>query len=146
MTIKYKPYLLFFIVLLLISCKVEPKSIAYNQDQCHSCKMMISDPRFGSELVTKKGKVYKYDAIECMVRDLIKNGESNYAHILITDYHEPKKLIDATQSIFLFSSDRPSPMGSNLTAYKSRSHFDENFEGLAPPTLQWQDLLDHYKE
>ena len=32
--------------------------------------MTIVDPRYGAELVTTKGKVYKYDAVECLINSV----------------------------------------------------------------------------
>ena len=43
------------------------EEINYGVDACAYCKMNIVDPKFGAELITKKGRVYKFDAIECMV-------------------------------------------------------------------------------
>src|SRR5690606_6893247 len=89
-------------------------------DACTHCKMTISDNRFGSELVTSKGKVYKFDAIECLVE--YKNGTTeNYAFQLVTDFNEPGIFIDAAKAWYLKSDAIPSPMGMGLSAYS-----DEN--------------------
>ena len=59
-----------FIVILVSSCSVESEEINYGEESCHFCKMTIIDNQHASEVVTVKGKVFKYDAIECMVNDL----------------------------------------------------------------------------
>lgn len=49
------------------SCStVEPTPIKLNTDNCDYCKMTIADLRFASELITEKGKVYKYDDLSCL--------------------------------------------------------------------------------
>ncbi len=101
----------------LISCSTNPQTIVYNEDQCHACKMIISNSHFGTEMVTTKGKIYKFDAVECLVPELLEKGESNYAHILVTDYLTPHKLIDAKSSKYLISKKLPSPMGGFLSTY-----------------------------
>lgn len=123
------------------SCSVSPKPINYNIDQCSACKMIIVDERFGAELVTKKGKVFKFDAIECLIPEVIQNSEDNYAHILVTDYLNPPELIDATSSIYLISKKRPSPMGGNLSAYSTKDTAQDQ-EGA---WYNWQDLIVFYK-
>ena len=57
-------YGLFF--LLLTSCSTKPEPFAYGKDNCHTCKMGIMDPKFGTELITTKGKIYKFDDVSCM--------------------------------------------------------------------------------
>jgi len=42
--------------LFLTSCTPKPEKIAFGKDNCAECKMPIMDPKFGGEIVTKKGK------------------------------------------------------------------------------------------
>ena len=48
-------------LLLLNGCSKGPKPIDYGNDGCHFCKMTIVDKIHGSELITEKGKVFKFD-------------------------------------------------------------------------------------
>ncbi len=50
-----------------------PRRIAYGQESCAYCRMTVGDPRFGSELVTRKGRVYTFDAVECMASYYLSN-------------------------------------------------------------------------
>ncbi len=79
---KNKFSLIFFITLTLLisSCGSKPEPINYGHDECEFCRMQISDNRYGAELVTDKGKVYKFDSIECLIEfAMVKNliGDSN---------------------------------------------------------------------
>lgn len=103
----------------VISCSTDFKSINYDEDQCASCKMIISDKRFGAELVTTKGKVFKYDAAECLFREIAEKGLENYARIGVTYFNDPGKLKNGVESYYLVSPGRPSPMGGNLSSYAS---------------------------
>lgn len=108
------------LLLQLLSCSVEPQPIEYGADECHRCKMIISQKQFGAQLVTTKGRAYKYDAIECLIPVLLEHGEDHYSHILVTDYHTPGQLIAAHEASYLISEGLPSPMGGNLSAYDSK--------------------------
>lgn len=114
--------------LLLFSCTIEPQPINYGTDQCHSCKMSIVDKAHASELVTKKGRAQKFDAIECMVHYLSNNPEQQNAYVLVSDFDDPGKFIDAEKAIFLVSEQIPSPMGAFLSAFSS----PKNIESLSP--------------
>ncbi len=117
------------VIFFLSSCNVEPQTIEYGADQCASCKMIISDSRFGCELVTTKGKIYKYDAIECLVPEVLKNGTDHYAYILVTDFYNPGNLLTAYDARFVIDPEIPSPMGGNLSAY-SELNLNKSAESL----------------
>lgn len=102
------------------SCSTGPKSLDYGNDGCHYCKMTIVDKIHGSELITDKGKVFKFDAIECML-NYISDNEELSARSFLTNYYElPTALIPTKEATFLISEKLPSPMGANLTAFKSK--------------------------
>ncbi len=103
---------------LLNSCGVEPKEINYGYDHCHYCDMTVVDKTHAAEYVTKKGKAYMFDAIECMVRKINDNqNEEEMAFLLVADYANPGKLVDAKKSTFLICQEIQSPMGAFLSAF-----------------------------
>src|SRR5690606_12502890 len=101
-------------------CKPKPVAMDYGKEGCHFCSMTIVDGEHAAEIVTKKGKVYKFDAVECMLNFRKQNGPTDVALYLSNHYTTPVELIDATQASFLISENIPSPMGAFLTAFKSR--------------------------
>nr|WP_246229479.1 hypothetical protein [Mucilaginibacter humi] len=66
-------FIIMLCCLLLGACSHAPEPIRYGKDACAHCKMTIMDKRFSSELVTAKGKVFKFDAAECMTAYLKEN-------------------------------------------------------------------------
>lgn len=106
-------------ILLVSSCKVEPEQINYGKDGCHFCKMTIVDNQHAAEMVTVKGKVYKYDAIECLINDLKKRDSAEVSLLLVNDYSHPGELISAETATFLISEGVPSPMGAFLSAFSN---------------------------
>ncbi len=104
------------------SCSVSERPIVYGTDECDYCKMIIMDHRYGSELVTSKGKIYTFDAAECLVNFLHNNEAiaSSASFLLVTPYTDPNSLFDARAASFLVSKQMPSPMGAYLTAFKDR--------------------------
>ena len=73
----------------LLSCKIEPAEISYGNDACHYCSMTIVDKGHSSQYVTKKGKAYKFDAIECMVNELKEVDNSKIELLLVADFNNP---------------------------------------------------------
>lgn len=133
-------------MILLQSCQPSPKPINYGVDACHFCKMTIVDQQHGAELVTDKGKVFMFDAIECMVNYLEKDASTTFQYLLVNDYESPKKLIDATTSHYLISKAIPSPMGAFLTAFDNEKIVLEMKESKGGEVFKWKDLQEHLKK
>ncbi len=139
---KVGSFILFTI--LMISCEVKPQEITYGQDACHFCRMTIVDRQHAAQLVTVKGKVFKYDAIECMMNHLNKWNEPEVKYFLVTDYITPGKLVDATTSHYLISEAIPSPMGEFLTAFENLEERQKIVNESEGETLNWSELKKEF--
>jgi copper chaperone NosL len=132
---------------MLLSCSTDPEPIDYGTDQCDNCRMTIMDNKFGSEIVTKKGKVYKFDAAECMVR-FVKQGKVTDEDIesrLVTDASKPGQFINAYKAIYLISENFPSPMGANLSAYGSKTDAEKFQKDFSGELKTWDEILVKFK-
>ena len=135
----------FLLVLyLLFSCSIEPSKIEYGKDACHYCKMTIVEETHAAEIVTKKGKPYKYDAIECLLNDFENREEKDIALFLVTDYETPKKLIDAKTATYLISKNIKSPMGANLTAFTQKENAEKYATNGTDKIFNWEELQNHF--
>lgn len=138
-----KHYITLALLLIVFSCNVAPQAIDYGQDGCHFCKMTIVDKVHAAEIVTKKGKVYKFDATECMISFRNDFDTSEVELYLSNNYTEPEALIDATKATFLISKEIPSPMGAFLSAFESKEEA-QKFQSEKGGTLYtWDELLSH---
>ncbi|MBK7360446.1 MAG: hypothetical protein IPI96_14620 [Saprospiraceae bacterium] len=73
------------------SCNVQPEPFKLGTDVCYMCKNGIVDPKFGSQIITNKSKLYKFDDIGCRIR-LLKSGtfDSNTIKtMVVADYNNP---------------------------------------------------------
>lgn len=126
------------------SCSVEPSPIEFGKDACEYCRMTIADPRYGAELVTKKGRVYKYDSIECLVNEMSEpDFSSNEVKYLLTvDYASPERLVDARRASYLHSPALRSPMGMNLTSFADASAADKTRRAHSGDVLSFDAAAD----
>ncbi|WP_372793141.1 nitrous oxide reductase accessory protein NosL [Lutibacter sp.] len=135
-----KPLIGVVILLVSISCKVEPEAIEYGKDQCSFCKMNIVDKTHSAQYVTKKGKQFKFDAIECLINDLTDKSEDEMALILTADYGNPGEMIDAKTATFLICKEIKSPMGANLSSFSSKNKAEELQQKYTGEIYSWETL------
>lgn len=110
----------FICFFLIVSCNYEAEPIRFNEDQCAYCKMTISDPKFGAELISDKGRIYKFDAVECLIPYMHEN-QNEYARVLSIAYDHPGQLYPIDSLTFLISDSIRSPMGANVLSFKDKS-------------------------
>lgn len=131
---------------LVLGCKPKPQAIVYGTDSCHYCKMTIVDKLHAAEIVTNKGKVFKFDAAECMIRFMDEFDTSEIELNLTNIYTEPEVLIDATKATFLISENVPSPMGAFLSAFRSKTDAERILTEKGGKLYTWESILDKFKQ
>ncbi len=109
--------------LLIAGCNPKAEKIMAGKDNCAECKMTIMDPKFGAEIVTKKGKVYKFDDAHCVATFLERRAvELNDIHqTLFVDYNDNNQFVKVKSVEFVVSSQLKSPMSGNAAAFKNAS-------------------------
>ena len=133
------------VLCLLVSCKVEPEQINYGSDACHFCKMTIVDQQHSAQYVTKKGKQFKFDAIECLVNELAEKDADKIGILLVADYLEPGQMTSATTATYLISKEIKSPMGANLSGFSSESKAEETKNENGGQLYNWLELLQKFE-
>lgn len=129
--------LLMLLSLVLVqACSVEPVPLVYGKDMCHTCKMTLVDTKFGAEILTKKGKVYTFDDMNCLLSFYTSDYEerSNIQQVLVIDFTTPGKLIDANTAHFVRAEAIRSPMASGVAGFST-------VEGLATHNAEWNGEL-----
>ncbi len=135
-----KYYIFLFIGMLLVSCSNEPEPIVYGSDNCSYCTMTIVSKAHSAQMVTKKGKQIKYDAVECMIQDNLQNYEaSEIAVMLVANYEKPGTMLPVNEASFVIDKKITSPMGANLAAIKKDCNREEYSE-----VYTWSELKKHF--
>lgn len=135
-------------ILFFAGCSTDQVPIVYGEDQCDHCMMKIVQPQFGAEIITKKGKAFKFDAIECLI-GFAAGGKVSAEEIhseYVTAYTAPKKLILAEQGFYLRSTNLPSPMGMFLSAFQSEEEALRFQSELGGEVFSWEDLKTAFEK
>lgn len=143
-----RKFFVILIILTLTSCGSKPEPINYGHDECEFCRMLVTDNKYGAELVTDKGKIYKFDSIECMIEfSLVKNtlGDTNNK-LLITDFNNPGNLVDARNSFYVKNDKFRSPMGLNVTAFNNGEQAQKFISENGGEKLSWIEVIELVKQ
>ena len=134
--------ILLWLSIALSGCSYDPVPINYGKDVCDNCRMQIEDRGYGAEIVSPKGKIYRFDSGECLLQFLpgLPFPADQARHLLMTDRSAPGNLIDARSAYYLISQQLPSPMGAGLSAFRSQDSlraFHSRYDG---EMLDWKEL------
>lgn len=131
-----------FLIFIIAACSSGPAEIHFGHDECAFCRMQISEPNFASQLRTDKGKVYKFDSIECLAA-LEAKGETvtteQIAERWVPDFSN-RNWVDATSAQYLHSETLRSPMGLFLSAYETEESAKEHQRNYRGKILGYDDV------
>ncbi len=125
------------------SCESGPEPIRWGQDNCHACKMTLTDKRFGAEVVTTKGRVYKFDDLNCLA-GFLSSGQitlDNIGQVVAVDFKKTGQFIDVNKANFLQSDLIKSPMRADVASFSDPKELEAvKAEIGGGKTLTWQEV------
>lgn len=132
-------------MLFMGGCRPEAEEIDFGADNCAECKMTIMDAKFAAEIVTKKGRVYKFDDAHCVAHFLERRGVelSDIHQTLFLNYNNENEFINVNAAEFVVSSQLKSPMGGHSAAFKSTEEAKKKAAELEGSTVtNWATLYN----
>jgi copper chaperone NosL len=109
------------VLLLLLGCRAPesgPVEIAYGEDACDLCRMIISEAPFAAEARFGPDRVEKYDDVGCLGERLW--GAARPASMWVAD-HASGKLHALESMHFVRAPELKTPMGSGVAAFRESS-------------------------
>lgn len=107
----------------LSSCTQKPDPIQAGKDQCHFCKMQLSDPKFAAVILTNKGRTLKFDDKQCL-DDFRKSGfldQNEIKQVYYSNFNKPDQYIPENTAQLLMNAALRSPMGGNTAAFATEA-------------------------
>lgn len=141
-----KNLVVIIITLLFVSCVSDgPEPFNLGKEACSFCKMTITDPRFGAEIITTKGKVYKFDDMHCLTSFLKENtvSKADIKNMYAVNFSGNHNLIKVDENLLLYKTDLlQSPMNGNMAAFDNKDSLAavmHQLKGGMP--LNWDELI-----
>lgn len=135
--------IMLFTSLLFTSCSVQPKAIKLGIDQCHYCKMKVSDARFPAEIITQKGKIFIFDDLKCAIEFTNENKEisAQIKDIYASNYSGNHSLINVKNAHFYSSVDLRSPMNGNIASFDNLDSLTLLMKDKVGQQVEWNNIL-----
>ena len=142
-----KVFAIFIVSLFLLDACSSDKPEPFNlgKEPCSYCSMTISDPHFGAEIITTKGKVCKFDDMHCFNAFLKEKNiaKADIKNIYAVNFCGNHDLIKADENLLLYKTDLlHSPMNGNIAAFDNRDSLAvvmNKYPGGMP--LNWDELI-----
>ncbi|MFZ1561044.1 MAG: nitrous oxide reductase accessory protein NosL [Saprospiraceae bacterium] len=129
------------LALMLNSCVTDgPQTININKDNCAHCKMTIAEEHFAAEMITEKGRVYKFDDISCLIAFRKDNEDKKMKNAYVHYYPGNNELIPAETAFYIKSSELRSPMAGNIAAFKTKAEANEYKIKLKGEFFDWNSV------
>jgi copper chaperone NosL len=137
-----KSLIVLIVFFLLSSCNQTPKALNIGKDNCSFCKMTISDNRYGAEIITKKGKAYKFDDSHCLLSFIkLKTVEKKeMAEVYFTDFTGEHHLIKAENAFLLQGDFFKSPMNGNMAAFSNEDSMKKMAQQYKAAVVTWRQI------
>jgi copper chaperone NosL len=139
--IKQKTISILLLAMLMSSCSnAKPEALVVNKDQCEFCKMTVADIRFGAEAISSKGRIYKFDDLNCMIAFNKSNEKIMMNKLFVNDYQANNQLIDATTAWYIIHETIKSPMGSNTAAFSTKDLAMNMGKSISVEAVSWDQI------
>ncbi len=98
--------------------------------------------RFGAEIITKKGRIYKFDDSYCLLaylktKDLNSSGIQDIYISCFTGSHQ---LINVNEALLLQSYLLRGPMGGNLAAFSEADSLKKIQQQFTGEIINWKEI------
>lgn len=136
------PAILLFLLPVLNSCTAGPEKIVAGTDNCYFCKMTITDAKYGAEIVTKKGKVFKFDDIHCLLAFTKAKmvDDAQVKDIYLVDYTGSHALVKASESLLLQGDEIHGPMNGNIIAFANKDSLRKIAAQISATEIKWSEV------
>ncbi|NTS42081.1 nitrous oxide reductase accessory protein NosL [Flavisolibacter sp. BT320] len=130
-------------VMLATSCNTQPEPFVVGKDLCADCMMTIMEPQFGAEIITKKGRIYKFDDLHCITNYINKKkiSQDEIGQALAVDYNDASRFIPVEEAAFVTSAQLKSPMNSNTAAFAGKEAASKAAGQTGGTVKDWKTVL-----
>lgn len=118
-----------------------PRALITGSDECAQCRMMITDPRYGGQVVMTTGRAQVFDAVECLSAYVAGATSATIASVWVADFDHPGGWLDASRAVFVIGASTGSPMGRAVVALASGTSAFTATSRFGGRVANWSEML-----
>jgi copper chaperone NosL len=103
--------------------------------------MTISNSQYAAQLITDKGRIYKFDDFSCMIQ-YAKENSALPNRLFVNDYVTPNKFISVEQAFFLKGGTIHGPMGGKAIAFSTQAGANSYKAKMSASQTSWSALYN----
>lgn len=125
-----------------------PPEIAYGEEICHECGMIISEARFAAAYITLDGEVRKFDDAGGMIQHHI-NANEDVTVFWLHDFNS-EEWIRSEDAVLLATEEVQTPMGHGVVAFadeaSARAYANLLEESHEDEIRNWSAMVEAFLE
>ena len=127
----------------LVACSHKPQPLVIGKDNCSFCKMPYNDNRFGGELLTENGKVFKFDDVHCMLSFINEGTElkGKSYELYFVNFLADHQLVPMQKALFYTSPAFRTPMNGNVVIFDNKDSLEANIRAYPGNVEIWENLM-----
>ncbi|HEY6975808.1 MAG TPA: nitrous oxide reductase accessory protein NosL [Chitinophagaceae bacterium] len=123
------------------SCSTKLQPIKVGTDICYYCKMIVSDEKFGGEILTGGGEILKFDDSRCLVSFIRRKKITDIRDIYLVDFSNDHKLLNIKTAILVQGKGLRGPMNGDMVAFADRITAEKECEKYSGHIVSWNDII-----
>jgi copper chaperone NosL len=127
MTTATTGFILAAVSIVVIACGASvppPAVLDATHEPCGSCRMVVSDPRFASQIVAPYEEPKFFDDLGCLTRYLAETPALPKGAVVYVADHRTKAWVRADRAVYTRVDALAAPMGSRVVAHETAASRD----------------------
>jgi copper chaperone NosL len=118
--------------------ELTPPEIAYGQDLCEACGMLIDQPQLAAASIDTAGQPHKFDEIGDMIQFHAENPTIQPQAWFVHDY-DTEAWLPAEDAYFVYSPDQLTTMGHGLVAFATQTDAEAFAQAMQAQVLSFDE-------
>jgi len=118
-----------------------PAALDPRTDTCATCRMVVSDARFASQIVAPYEEPRFFDDLGCLADYLRRTPTLPRGAVVFVADHRTRAWVLADRAVYTRVSGRTAPMGSSIIAHESPASRDADPDAAGGTPVDRRDVL-----
>lgn len=121
------------------------EKIEFGKAPCAYCNMIIKDKAHASQALDFNGDTTSFGSIECLMNYIYTHTAAKFKTLYVSEYTGDGNFLEVQKAIYLKTEAIKSPMGANISAFKSTEEAEKYSRRDDDIIYNWAQLSEIFK-